>query len=169
MTSAPETQPASDAVRDKFKQSMRHLAASVALVTTEKDGQRHGMAASSMTSLCMDPPSLLVCVNHDASIHSSLAVGQPIGINILSENHQDLCAAYAGKVDPEKRFEYGDWSAGANGAPLLTDAEAAIECLVTRLIDYGTHTIVLANVVDLEVREEVEPLIYLNGGFVPAK
>ena len=73
-------------IQQDFKQSMRFLAASVNIISTAHEGKKFAMTATSVTSLSMDPPSLLVCVNKNASIHDTLITdGQQFCVNLLSK------------------------------------------------------------------------------------
>lgn len=159
---------------DAFKLAMRALASTPTIVTTLAEGERHGMAATAVTSLSMDPPSLVVCVNRTASMHRHLAAGQPFCVNILQSQHADLCMAFGGRVSPEERFGVGEWVAGEHDLPALADAAAAVFCRVSTMLDHGSHTVVIGDVdaVRLPTAPEgapgslLAPLIYGNGGFL---
>jgi len=149
-----------------LKGAMRRLASGVAIVVARGDGAPVGMAATSITSLTMDPPAILVCVNRTAGIHACLAPGCPITVNLLSRSQRDISAAFGGAVARDKRFEVGDWSIDANGLPLLDAAQANLSCITDVITPYGTHSIVVARVAAVRLSEAVEPLIFQDGAYL---
>ena len=163
MTSA-DSGLAPDLVAD-FKAAMRQLAATVTIVTAVADDHLHGMTATAVTSLCTDPPAFLVCVNRAASIHPALAVGQPFCVNILGRAHAELSLQFGGLVEPAARFAYGTWERNEAGVPFLSDATALVFGTVDKLLDYGTHSIVIGKATEARSDRGSEPLLYGNGNF----
>ena len=157
------------ALADPFKAAMRRLGATVSIVTTEAGGSRTGMTATAVSSLCAEPPSLIVCVNRSASLHPLLAEGASLCVNLLSEGQEELSAVFgSGKVQGEARFAHGSWRSGPNGAPALGGAQANLFGTVERLVDYGTHTIVILRVTSVTLAEDGAPLLYLDGRYLAA-
>lgn len=153
------------AVRDAFRGAMRRFASAVAVVTGTRDGEWVGMAATSVTSLSMEPSALLVCINRVARIRAALEQGAPFVVNLLDRRHEAISAAFGGAVSAGERFSLGSWTAGASGVPALDDAIAAIECLVDAEIEYGSHTIIVGRVQSVRLSEQATPLIYLDGQY----
>lgn len=153
------------ALRDGFRAAMRRLASAVAVVTCHRDGEWAGMAATSVTSLSMDPPAILVCVNRSARIRGAIQKGSPFTVNLLDRRHESVSVAFGGAKSGAERFEVGDWQAGESGVPWLTDGVAVIDCVVDGEIEYGTHSIVIGLVRGARVSGEATPLIYLNGQY----
>src|SRR5271155_5585472 len=91
-----------------MKQAMRRLAASVVVVSAREGDTRYAMAASAVTSLSMEPPSILLCVNKSASIYPILNHGKDFCINVLAGSHTDLSVACSGGQKGEGRFAIGD-------------------------------------------------------------
>lgn len=150
-----------------LKDAMRRLASAVAVVSARsRDGGSVGMAATSVTSLSMSPPSLLVCVNRQTGIHASMFIGARFNVNLLGNNHRDVAAAFGGQMARELRFGVGQWADDIQGLPALADAQAVIGCEVDRLVTYGTHTIVIGAVREVRVSGEVQPLIYQDGRYL---
>ena len=161
-------QPGPDLVGD-FKAAMRKLAATVSLVTTAEDGARHGMAATAVSSLSMDPPSLLVCINRSASMHGPTTRSRFFCINLLSEGQAALLRDFGGRASAE-RFGVGSWHTGPYGLPYLPEAAAFLFCAVEDELHYGTHTVFIGRVVGAQVDGAATPLVYqagLSGRFVP--
>jgi len=151
---------------DTFKAAMRRLAASVSIVVAKGDEGPVGMAATSITSLTVDPPAVLVCVNRMTSLHASLVPTAPLSVNLLARHHREVSMAFGGGVAREERFKVGDWQEGANGLPALADAQANLECVIDAMLAYGTHSIVIARVIRARVSDTVAPLIYQDGSYL---
>lgn len=149
----------------QFRLAMRRLAAAVSVITSAHKGVWCGMAATSVTSLSMDPPSLLVCINRSASLRPVLSKGRHFAINLLARQHEQICAAFGGAESGLERFRNGHWSESQFGVPILADAIAVVECVVDAEIEYGTHTIIVGRVTSTGLSEDDQPLVYCNGGY----
>lgn len=147
---------------------MRRLASGVCVVTTRGGTARYAMTASSVTSLSDDPPSLLVCINKTAAIQPFLVKGQPLAINILGSNQQDVSNKCAQKNAAEERFEVGDWDEHeSTKLPYLQSAQAVFLCQVdNENHEYGTHQIVIGRLTDVIIPDiDIDPLIYADGKY----
>ena len=109
-----------------FKKGMRHLAASVTLITTRHRDLRGGLTATAVCSVSAEPPQILVCVNKTASAHDPIGEAGFFCVNVLSPQHRKLAERFAGMdgVEGDERFrDMGEWSiavdrgAGAEGLP----------------------------------------------------
>ena len=150
----------------QFRSAMRRLAASVTVVVAKGDSGPVGMAATSVTSLTVDPPAVLVCVNRATVLHALLEPTAPLSVNLLSRDQQDVSAAFGGGVPREQRFTVGTWHEGENGLPQLERAQANLNCVIDAMLAYGTHSIVIARVLKAEVSDHVAPLIYQDGAYL---
>lgn len=151
---------------DVFKAAMRRLAASVSIVVAKGDEGPVGMAATSITSLTVDPPAVLVCVNRMTSLHALLVPTAPLSVNLLARHHREVSMAFGGGTPRDERFKVGDWQEAANGLPMLADAQTNLECVIDAMLAYGTHSIVIARVIRARVSDTVAPLIYQDGGYL---
>lgn len=149
-----------------FRAAMRRLAASVGIVVAMSDSGPVGMAATSVTSLTVDPPAVLICVNRATVLHALLVPTAPLSVNLLSRHQHDVSAAFGGGLAHEERFKVGEWREGGNGLPALTDAQANLSCVIDAMLAYGTHSIVIARVLHAVVSDEVAPLIYQDGAYL---
>jgi flavin reductase (DIM6/NTAB) family NADH-FMN oxidoreductase RutF len=151
-------------VTAEFKRAMRRLAATVTIITTaDVNGNRYGMTATAVNSLAMDPPSLLICVNHTASIHAPLIGRGRFCVNVLTTEHEELVAAFSGKLKGDARFGVGDWRNEEGGLPYLADAQSNLFCDIESVIPYATHSIVVGRVVGARVEDSIRPLIFADG------
>lgn len=146
-----------------YRQGMRRLAAGVSLITTQVGGQRFGMAATAVTSVTAEPPTLLVCINREASIHAPLLQAGRFGVNVLSEEHDGLPAVFASSAMRAERFDHGDWY-DLEGLPVLRGAEVAFVCEAEEHSTVGSHAVILGRVVEVpELRSTPRPLIWHEG------
>jgi flavin reductase (DIM6/NTAB) family NADH-FMN oxidoreductase RutF len=145
---------------DEFKSLMRHWATGVTVVTTAGPDGPHGMTANSFTGVSLDPPLVLVCVDHRTRTHEHLQENEVFGIHILHAGQEELSQRCAGLLgDNGNRISDLPHRIGAHGAPLLEDCLTAIECRVKAAYEGGDHTIFVGEVLALEPHEG-EPLLY---------
>lgn len=151
-----------------FKQAMRHCAGAVALVTVGRDaGRRAGLTVTAVCSLSDDPPSLLVCVNRNASAHPRIREDKSFAVSFLTAEQIPLALTFSGQngVTGDDRFVFGQWTAGVTGAPMLEDAVVAFDCSLREEYETKTHSIFIGEVRDLRVRSDADPLVYARSNF----
>ncbi|WP_162854702.1 flavin reductase family protein [Sphingobium estronivorans] len=166
MADTPVLTASEEDVAAGFRGAMRRLASGVAIITAKGDEGAVGMAATSITSLTVEPPAVLVCINQSAGIHPHLAPGCPISINILSRHQRDVSAAFGGAVPRDKRFEVGQWVPDRHDLPMLDEAQANLTCTIVSMTPFGTHSIVIAGVEAVRLSDAVNPLIYQDGAYL---
>lgn len=132
-----------------FRMAMRQLAGGVSIVTVGMAPHRTGFTATSVSSLSVDPPRLIVAVNRASSSYSEFERCRCFGINILAGHHAHLAARFGGTGGSkgEQRFVGECWHAMATGASLLCDALAAVDCELEEIIERHSHAIVIGRVV----------------------
>lgn len=155
----------SDQIGLQMREALRRLAKAVVVITCRHEGQRYAMAATAVSELSMDPPSLLICVNRTASLHAPLSTGADFCVNILHSSHETISAACSGKLKGEARFEQGRWATSEIGLPYLEDAQASFVCRNDRQVEYGTHGIFIGQVVEVMNHGPVDPLVYVDGRY----
>jgi flavin reductase (DIM6/NTAB) family NADH-FMN oxidoreductase RutF len=152
-----------------FKKGMRHLAASVTLITTRHRELRGGLTATAVCSVSAEPPQILVCVNKTASAHDPIGEAGFFCVNILSPEHRKIAERFAGMDDVEgdERFhDMGEWSMLSTGAPVLKGCPVSFDCRLVTKVAAGTHTIYIGEIVDLVLNAGATPLLYADGAFV---
>jgi flavin reductase (DIM6/NTAB) family NADH-FMN oxidoreductase RutF len=148
---------------DSFRAALGRFASGVTNVTArDAAGQDHGMTVSAFCSLSLDPPMVLACVDHAASMHDLLLEHPVFGVSILSEDQEACSRRFA---DPDSdRFDGIAFERGESGVVLLSDALAHLECRVTTHYDAGDHTIFVA-AIDRLTPKHGRPLLYYRGGY----
>jgi flavin reductase len=147
---------------EAFKQAMRRVASTVNVITICVGGKPMGITATAMSSLAIDPPSLLVCINRAASMHASMEDVAHFGVNVLHRDQEHLAQIFADRDKQALRFTEG-WQVDRDGPPRLADAQACLLCRRTDHHQFGTHSIFIGVVEEVVVRPDVHPLIYLDG------
>lgn len=146
---------------------MGRFATGVTIVTVDLDGEVHGMTANAFASVSLDPMLVLVCVDHTTRTHTHLHAKKRFGINVLCEAQRAISEYYA---RPERTQESAEVEAGArfertqHGTPVLQGALAYLECRLRSAEVAGDHTIFIAEVEDVVVREG-EPLLFFRGKY----
>jgi DNA-binding transcriptional LysR family regulator len=121
------------------------------------------MTATAVNSLTMDPPSLLICINHSASIHAPLIGRARFCVNVLTTEHEELVSAFSGRLKGDARFQVGEWRDADGGMPYLEGAQCNLFCEIDSVVPFGTHSIVIGRVSAVRVEEGIRPLIFADG------
>ena len=127
------------------------------------EGEPVGMAASSFTSVSLDPPLVLVCIQNSSDTWKKLMKAPRIGVSVLGEEHDRACSQLAAKSG--NRFERLDWFATDGGAVLLVGAAVSLDCCVVEEIPAGDHRLVLLRVQTLTFQPAVSPLVFHGSRF----
>jgi flavin reductase (DIM6/NTAB) family NADH-FMN oxidoreductase RutF len=148
---------------DLFRSVLGRFASSVTVLSArDAQGKDHGMTVSAFSSVSLDPPLVLACVDKTASIYPTLQKTDQIGISILSET-QEACSRRFAEKDAD-RFDDLEIVRGANGVALLAGALAHLECRIVARHDGGDHTIYIASV-EQAAALSGRPLLYYRGGY----
>jgi flavin reductase len=150
-----------------FKCGMRRLAAGVSVVTAIDSQVPHGLVATSVSSVCVEPaPTLLVCVNRNVSCHAVIQKAGAFCVNILRSSDIQLARRFSAPENRAARFDGYGWAPLTTGAPALLDALASFDCRVAQTIEIHSHTIFIGNVLSVRLPDtEIAPLLYLDGRF----
>jgi len=150
---------------DDFKKALQLWASGVTVVTTysEQFGLQ-GMTATAFSSVSVDPPQILVCINDAADTGSGIQESGYFAVNILKSDQQEISNQFAGGASQEQRFDNTSWTPGITGAPILTNSLMSLDCKVVEKVRAGTHWIIIAEVQDCICRSG-EPLLYYCGAY----
>jgi flavin reductase (DIM6/NTAB) family NADH-FMN oxidoreductase RutF len=151
----------------EFRKALGCFATGITVITLDSDDEVHGMTANAFTSVSLDPMLVLVCVDQRARTHSHLHAKKRFGVNVLSDHQRAISEYYA---RPERTHERAEEEAGAvferteHGTPVLKGALAYLECRLHSAQDAGDHTIFIAEVEEVVVREG-EPLLFFGSKY----
>lgn len=146
-----------------FRQLLGRFATGVTVVTARTAGGKPvGMTASSVASVSLDPPLLLVCVDRQHDMHPALESGTRFVLNVLAADQEWLSRRFAGEL--EDRFDGVGYQENKDGIPLLDGTLAAIECTKHATVPGGDHTVFIGLVTGGTATDR-RPLLYYRGGY----
>lgn len=150
---------------DTFRSVLGRFASGITILTARDDaGGDHGMTASAFCSVSLNPPLVLFCVDHAASMHGLLLTHPTIGISVLSSEQEPHSRRFA--ADENDRFDGIAFTRGEHGVVLLDAALAHMECRILSHHEAGDHTIFIAEIERATPRaSEAKPLLYYRGGY----
>ncbi|WP_434743982.1 flavin reductase family protein [Micromonospora sp. SH-82] len=137
-------------------------------VVTVGGSSPHGMTANSFTSVSLDPPLALVCVDCEALMNRALREAGRFGVSVLAGDQEEVARYFADRRRPlgARQFEFGQWVVGpGTGAPLLVGAAAHFECELWRSYDTGDHTIFVGRLVGAQRHGVDDALLFADGAF----
>ena len=157
------TVTASDAA--ELRQTLGSFATGVVVATTlDARGNPKGFTANSFTSVSLDPPLVLVCVDKRASCYPAFAGTAHFAVNILCEAQQHVSRAFASK-SPDK-FADMPWVPGVTGSPIFPDSTAWLDCELHNRVEAGDHLIVIGRVLSFGHSPAKPPLGYHRGSYI---
>ncbi len=127
------------------------------------EGVPVGMAASSFTSVSLDPALVSVCVARSSTTWPQLRTRARIGVSVLAADHEDACRRLAAKDGD--RFAGLGWSAREQGSVFLDGAVARLDCSVVEHLPAGDHEIVLLRIHELDYEPDAAPLVFHRSRF----
>jgi 3-hydroxy-9,10-secoandrosta-1,3,5(10)-triene-9,17-dione monooxygenase reductase component len=144
-----------------FRDALGRFPTGVAFVTAMPDGEPAGLIVSSLTSVSLEPPLLSFCPSRGSLTWSRMRRTQRFGVNVLGRGHE----RFARSASPAgaDRFAGVDWELGPGGAPLVTDALAALECDIVAEHPAGDHWIVVGRVDSIVMSPLDDPLVFFAG------
>ena len=148
---------------DDFRRVLGHFATGVTiLTTTDAEKRPTGLTVSAFCSVSLDPPQVLVCVDHKSQSYPALRDGSAFAVNILCAEHEPVSRRFATtRLD---KFDGVPFTVGALGVPLIEGALAQLECrTVSRHVE-GDHTILVGRV-EATHTGDGEPLLYYRGKY----
>ena len=151
-------------IQDNFRLAMRRYIYSVSIMSNKDNaGNPNAITVSSVTSISMNPPSLLICINKSSRIHNSIELGSKFCINLLNNEQKDLSNVCSDEDMYDQRFKDKNWN--LQNIPFLVNAQANIFCKVDKLTSYHTHSIVIGLVEDANYADEISTLTYVDGEY----
>lgn len=151
----------------EFRRALGNFATGVCVVTCRIGERTHGITVNTLTSVSLDPPLVLICVDQKAIAHTLIPEAEYFAVNVLSERQRELSDyfAYRLALDPVHELKDVPHHAGTTGAPLVDGALTHLECRLAARYPGGDHTIFLAEVLRVEVIAEDAPLLFHRGKY----
>jgi flavin reductase (DIM6/NTAB) family NADH-FMN oxidoreductase RutF len=148
---------------DDFRRVLGHFATGVTIITTvDSESRPTGLTVSAFCSVSLDPPQILVCIDHKSQSYPALRDGRYFAVNILCSDHEPVSRRFA--MTRLDKFDGVSYQVGKLGLPLIEGALAHLECVTVSRHVEGDHTILVGRVE--EARNGAgEPLLYFRGKY----
>ena len=150
-------------MKEKFLEVLRTTKQNVFVLASENGDQRHAMTVSSVFSVSLEPMSMAVSVNKDASLHNILSVDSKFSLNLLASNQKDIAEICSGSEEGQIRFENSDWE--FSESPYLKSAQSNLFCICRKIVPLYSHSLVIGEVQNLSHSGKMNPLIYQDGKY----
>lgn len=146
----------------EFRNTLGTFATGVTIITIKGDNDQNiGLTANAFSSLSLDPPLVLVCIDKKSDSMSAFQKGRPFVVNILSEEQENDCWIFAKKGTD--KFVNAQFKVSSDRVPILNENLSTIVCDVHEVLEGGDHYIVTGHVKDISINEEKKPLIFYKG------
>ena len=143
-----------------FRNAMGKFATGVTVITTQLDGETHGMTANAFMSVSLNPPLVVISIGEKASMLNRIEQSKTFAVNILAEDQQYLSQHFAGQRQEDKEIPFTE----LEGYPVLSGAVAQIVCDVVATHVEGDHTLFIGKVNAIQL-EEKNPLLFFSGKY----
>lgn len=149
----------------EFRDAMARFASGVTVVTTHNgNGEPVGFTASAFSSLSLEPPLMLVCLQKNADCYEAFMESDEMVVSILAMGQSEIALRFATK-GIDKWDGTPATPAPVSGIPMIEDCSAQIECRIHSRPDGGDHTILVGEVVWADSHPQREPLLHFNRTF----
>lgn len=149
-----------------LRQTMRNWATGVTVVTSAYGEERAGATVSSFTSVSLEPPTVLVCLQKSIYVHDIVSQAGLYAVSLLGQDQEAISNRFAGfDATVTDRFEGLEIVEAPSGLPFLVGAIAWLDCRVVSSIATGTHTIFIGEVEHVQFNSESAPLVYHNRAY----
>jgi flavin reductase (DIM6/NTAB) family NADH-FMN oxidoreductase RutF len=148
---------------EEFRGALSAYATGVTVVTAVGAGGPSGATANAVTSLSLEPPMMLACLDRGSRTLTSVRAQGRFGVNALAAGHEELARRFSAKGPEPEKWQGVEWSE-SEGLPRLADALLWVACGLRDLIDGGDHLILTGNVIDAEARDGL-PLLFHRGAY----
>jgi flavin reductase (DIM6/NTAB) family NADH-FMN oxidoreductase RutF len=151
--------------RAHYKSALRRWASGVTIVTTRCGERIFGMTASAFSSVSLDPPLVLVCIEKKAHTLPWIVESGVFAVNVLADDQHELANRFATEGNESVRFDGLSCRSGPTGSPWLQGTVAVLDCRVASAHEAGDHWIYVGEVEAAEVAAGREPLLYCDARY----
>lgn len=143
-----------------FRTAMSKFATGVTVITTEADGDVHGMTANAFMSVSLDPKLVLISIGNKAKMKNFIESSGVFAVNLLSNSQENVSKQFAGQINDETAAQFTEFA----GLPVIDQALASIACDVHDSSVQGDHTLFIGKVRDIVVTD-ADPLTFYSGKY----
>ncbi|VTU22834.1 NADH:FAD oxidoreductase [Variovorax sp. PBS-H4] len=157
-----------DGLQHIFRQAMRRFTSSVSVVTASDGKSAGGLTATAISSLSMDPPTLLICVNKSAETHPLIDGTGRYCVNLLAQGQSFLAQKFAGAGGEKGLAKYVgvDFETLPSGSRALKGCLASFDCKVVATVDEASHSLFIGRVSQVLIGQAHKPLLYGDRAYV---
>ncbi len=129
-------------------------------------GKETAATVNWVTQVSFNPPLVVVGIKGDSSAHAMVKDSKTFALSMLASGQKSIASAFFRRVEP-KDGKLGDYvyERGSNGAPIISDAPASVECEVVGFYELGDHSVVVGKVTDARVKRDAEALTMKETGY----
>jgi flavin reductase (DIM6/NTAB) family NADH-FMN oxidoreductase RutF len=155
--------------RDDLRRVLGRFATGVTIITVKSGQEVHGLTVNSFTSVSLDPPLILICIQKSATGHGYFSDGAGFVVNLLSRDQEELSNRFANSaLSAMERFKDLAYKKTDSSIPILDGNLGHLECKVANQIEAGDHTIFIGEVVHAEITPETRPLLFFESRYLDA-
>lgn len=162
MSDVQSSNTGDEQLKEATKKVHRSFPTGVTIVTTSHESKPYGLAVNAFSSVSLDPPMVLVCINATSSTYPRFFASRCFGISILANDQVGVAARFA-KSGGDK-FAGLPWTPGPSGQPLIDGSAADLELEIISLLPAGSHTIIVGRVLTASATGKGS-LVYHDGAF----
>ena len=151
---------------EEFRNAMSATATGVTVITTDGTAGRAGVTVSTLCSLSLEPPSVILCIHRDSRALGPILENGVFAANVLAEGQERVADSFAGRIPElrDNRFAAGSWDVMTTDAPMLQGAGCAFDCKIAEVFEFGSHRIIAGIVVGL-AQNPALPLVHAQRAY----
>ena len=151
----------------QFRRVLSHFASGITVVTSEFQGDRHGMTCTAFCSIAVTPPTILVSMTRGTRTEKLVRQSNAFAVNFLAADQVTHSDRFAGRHKDKEgdRFEGMPWKAQATGSPVFEGTLGWLDCRVQQLIEAHDHTLALGEVVAAHLSDALAPLLHYGSRY----
>jgi len=154
-----------ETARDALRSVLSTYATGVSIVMTKSRGAIHGLTVNSFTSVSLEPPLILVCIDRLNATYPLIKESGIFSVNILSKIQESLSRLFSDPGNKSSMLQGLEYRQEVTGAPIIMGVLGFLDCSVEATYPAGDHDIFLAKVEKFGLGEDGDPLLYYRGGY----
>lgn len=151
--------------RDALRHVLGTYATGVSIVMTKSRGMIHGLTVNSFTSVSLDPPLILICIDRMATTYPLIKESKVFSVNILSEVQESLSRLFSDPGNKSSTLQGLEYREEVTGAPIIMGVLGFLDCSVEATYQGGDHDIFIGRVEKFGLSDDGDPLLYYRGEY----
>jgi len=143
-----------------FRKAMSKFATGITVITIDDEDEVQGMTVNAFMSISLNPKLIAVSIGEDVSLYDKILKNKQFGLNILSDQQKDLSLIFSRQKEQEEAIPFDR----LDNNPVIKESLASLSCYIRDMKKAGDHTILIAEVSDIKIKEG-NPLLYFNSNY----